>query len=731
MLQRFAIRYFVWLAALGCGVSAAVAAPSMVDLDGDGMSDVWQLAFDAFGLDGAGDEDGDGFTNAEESALGTAPRDASSRFVFEGWKVREGGLELRFEGAAGQNYFVETSEDLVNWSPSDEAVVSAGGATELLARHDGESVRFMRFRVGADRDGDGISDYEEELLGYDSLSRNSGFDFVGGDLARVVASLTSGEALTVGERQVEGRLPTLEESSRFLAQAALGATLPEIERVAELGFAAWIEEQIAEEPGLIEPGMEWWYRNEENLFFVHRRYAWWEQVMTSPDLLRQRLAVALSEIYVVSDAAIDGEASTRGMANFYDMLLRNAFGNWRDLLRDVTLHPVMGYYLSHLQNRKADPAANRYPDENYAREIMQLFSIGLFELNPDGTRRKDGNGEDIPTYDNGDITNFARVFTGLSYGGPNNKSTDWWAFYSGQWVWNQPMKAWIGEHDVEAKALLRGEVLPAFADAPGRVPMDDVEDAIDNLFEHPNVGPFICYRLIQRLVKSNPTPEYVARVSAIFGDNGRGVRGDLRAVTTAILLDTEARSLGALKDPHGGRLREPYLRWVRLVKSLRAESSNGTFLIPDWSHLEEMGQRVMSSNSVFNFYLPDFEVAGEMLEAGLVGPEFQILTATTAMATQNIFGSSMMWSFGLWDDERPGDQMRFNFTEEQALLASEGLEAVIDRLDLILTYGQLREDTKEIMRTAYNGRPNWFDQRLAVALLVRIVMLSPEFAVAL
>ncbi len=720
----------VFQACLASALSSLVldAAP-VVDLDGDGFSDIWEAAFDAQNLAPGGDEDSDGSTNLQECENGTDPFDAESFFAFDGVEREEDGIAFLFNGAENQSYYFEVSDDLLNWEEGEEHVVSTGGQTRLVAETNPGEIRFMRFRVGADQDHDGLTDFEESLLGYNPLSAHSDPSFNGGDSARLVKALTSDETITINGRQVQGTKPSLEEASRFLHQATLGAVIEDIESVAETGFNSWIQNQFQEDTGYLSPAMDWWIENVDPVFFVHRRYAWWEQVMTSNDLLRQRLAIALGEIYVLSDESLDGGASTIGMADFHDRLLDHSFGNWRDLLRDVSLHPAMGFYLSHLQNRKADPVENRYPDENYAREIMQLFSIGLFELNPDGTRKQDENGDDIPTYDNDDITNFARVFTGFSYGGPDNDPNVYWKFFFGDWIWDEPMNVWVGEHDTDSKTLLRGTVLPSFEDDPGRTPMDDFEDAIDNLFHHPNVGPFICYRLIQRLIKSNPTPGYVRRISQIFDDNGQGVRGDMQAVVTAILLDPEARSLSALNDPTAGRLREPSLRWVRLVKSLGAKSTDGTYLIPDWDHLEQMGQRLMSSPSVFNFFLPDYVAAGEMADANLVGPEFQILTATTAMATQNIYGYALMWGFGIWDEEQPGAQMSFELEEEVTLLEAGDLNGVIDRLDLLLTYGQLRDDTRQILIDAYNGRAGWFDTRQTVAMLVRIIVLSPEFAI--
>lgn len=263
----------------------------------------------------------------------------------------------------------------------------------------------------------------------------------------------------------------------------------------------------------------------------HRRWSWWQQVIDGPDPLRQRVALALSEIFVVSDNSDAVASNPVGAASYYDMLLGDAFGNYRDILLDVTLHPVMGAYLSHLRNDKSDPRSGRYPDENYAREIMQLLSIGLFQLKQDGTLLRDGRGKPIPTYDNDDITELAKIFTGLSFDGPDRN------FGSGAEAWTRPMRMYEEHHEPGPKRLIRGRHVPA-----SQTGMQDISAAVDNLFRHPNVGPFIARRLIQRLVTSNPSPLYVQRAAAAFADDGHRVRGNMRAVISAILLDPEARA---------------------------------------------------------------------------------------------------------------------------------------------------------------------------------------------
>jgi len=375
--------------------------------------------------------------------------------------------------------------------------------------------------------------------------------------------------------------------------------------------------------------------------------------MTSPDLLRQRIAFALSEIFVISRRVEFISDDTRGVANYYDLLLTHAFGNFRDLLLDVTLHPAMGAYLSHLGNRKADLSKNRYPDENYAREVMQLFSIGLFELNQDGTQKLDENGEPIPTYTNANITEFAKIFTGLTIE-PHPQFLADLAEEGEEFVYNEeyyldplgilykPMIAFEQEHDSGPKTLLNGTVVPA-----GQGTMADIEAAIDNLFNHPNVGPFIGLRLIQRLVKSNPSPAYVSRVAGTFNDNGQGVRGDMQAVIQAILLDEEARDTSYLNDPTHGMLREPLVRYISLCRTFNATNSSGEYTyVPD-HFSQEMLQYVVDSPSVFNFFLPNYQPIGPIAEADLVAPEFQITTSYTAVSAANLFDGAIfeaaMW----------------------------------------------------------------------------------------
>ncbi|HXV78213.1 MAG TPA: DUF1800 domain-containing protein [Candidatus Polarisedimenticolaceae bacterium] len=501
------------------------------------------------------------------------------------------------------------------------------------------------------------------------------------------------------------------EASRFLSQATFGANWEEIERTSEVGFEAWLAEQFVRPVGRHQPPLEELARLGVEVENQHRRWVWWERAMQGPDPLRQRVAFALSEIFVVSDNTEAIRDTPIGMANYYDMLLDNAFGNFRELLLDVSLHPIMGVYLSHLRNDRSDPSGGRFPDENYAREVMQLFSVGLFELRPDGTQYTDGDGEPVPTYDNSDITEFAKIFTGLAFDSP---APD---FGNGTPVWTRPMRMYQEHHEPGPKYLLRGGFVP-----PGQTGMHDVADAIDNLFRHPNVGPFIGRRLIQRLVTSNPSPDYIRRVSAAFDDNGAGVRGDMRALVTAILTDPEARQIPNRTETTRGRLRESYLRRVHLARAFDAANLVGSYPITDGGAPTTFGQLPISSPTVFNFFLPDHQPTGELADAGLYAPEFQIMTAVTAIASANALQRQVEGLMN--DDDDPMNEVRLDLSNEIAIAANS--RALVDRLDLLLMYGDMSVPMKEILVHALDQLPDPIER---VEMAIHLISIAPEYAV--
>jgi uncharacterized protein (DUF1800 family) len=501
------------------------------------------------------------------------------------------------------------------------------------------------------------------------------------------------------------------EASRFLAQASLGADWEEIHRTAAIGPAAWLDEQFERPIGWQQPDLDRRLLLGLPLEQEHRRWSWWQQVMTGPDPLRQRIGLALSEIFVVSDQQDTVSQLPRGLANYYDMLLRDAFGNYRDLLRDVSLHPIMGAYLSHLRNLRSDPRVGRFPDENYAREIMQLFSIGLFRLRPDGTLLLDGMGRPIPTYDNDDITELAKVFTGLAFASPDGD------FFQGVEVWTEPMRMYDAYHEPGPKNLLHGRLLPA-----GQTGMQDVDAAIDNLFRHPNVGPFFARKLIQRLVTSNPSPGYVERVAAAFDDDGRGVRGDMKAVIRAILLDPEARRRPVGSETGRGMLRESFLRRVHLARAFDAANQASTYPIGDGGAPVDFGQRPVSSPTVFNFFLPDHQPTGEIADAGLFAPEFQIITAVTAITSANELRSQVQNVMN--GDPIEALEVRLDLHDEIAI--APDARALIDRLDLLLMARTMSAPMKEVLLSVLERVP---DPEARAKLAILLVAISPEYTV--
>ncbi|MGE5712860.1 MAG: DUF1800 domain-containing protein, partial [Betaproteobacteria bacterium] len=359
--------------------------------------------------------------------------------------------------------------------------------------------------------------------------------------------------------------PTADEAARFLMQASFGPTDTDIARVQSLGYSGWIDEQFALTPTLHLPYVQANYNPllfGANFAFVQDSF--WQQAVPAPDQLRQRVKYALSQIVVVSAESGTIANVSDGLANYYDLLGLHAFGNYRTLLEAVATSPMMGIYLSHLRNQKADPLTGRVPDENFAREVMQLFSIGLTEINLDGTPKL-VNGQPVETYTNADITGLARVFTGWSWAAPTTSDTAFngstTATYPDRNV--RPMQAYPQFHETGAKTFL-GVTIP-----PNTSAQASMKIAMDTLFNHPNLCPFIGRQLVQRLVTSNPSPAYISRVATVFNDNGAGVRGDLAAVVRTLLLDAEARG-PAKSEPAYGRLREPAQYVVAVARALDA-----------------------------------------------------------------------------------------------------------------------------------------------------------------
>ncbi|MFM2289288.1 MAG: hypothetical protein RL684_2431 [Pseudomonadota bacterium] len=427
------------------------------------------------------------------------------------------------------------------------------------------------------------------------------------------------------------------EAQRFLWQTSFGPTDADVQRVVQQGYAGWIDAQMAQ-PATHELA----YMNTlpQPNTTDDRVDAWFQAALKGNDQLRQRVAFALSELFVVSE--VSGlNRYPQALAWYYDLLADDAFVNFRTLMEDVTLSPEMGLYLNMLGNRRADPAHNIRPDENYARELMQLFTIGLVQLAPDGTVMRDPGGVPLPSYNQAVVEGFSRAYTGWTFAGTPD-------FTTLTFDWFHPMVAVEALHEPGTKQLLRGSVLAA-----GGTARSDLTAALDNIFQHSNVGPFVARSLIQRLVASNPSPAYVGRIAAVFNDNGHGTRGDLAAVVRALLLDPEARDAPASST--SGKLKEPLVRVTGLWRLYGSHAANGRYALPGVEFL--LGQAPLRSPSVFNFFRPDYAPAGELASAGLVAPELQINTELTESLTADVFSTAVYQNNTFNGTPAPGDVM--------------------------------------------------------------------------
>jgi uncharacterized protein (DUF1800 family) len=458
----------------------------------------------------------------------------------------------------------------------------------------------------------------------------------------------------------------------------------------------------------------------------------WKTFSSSDDQLRQRMAYALSQIFVISLDSNIANANPRGPANYLDVLGENAFGNYRALLEAVTYSPMMGIYLSSMRNQKENPATGSVPDENYAREIMQLFSIGLYQLNQDGTQKLDGAGNPIETYTNADITGLAKVFTGLSWTGSDTSDARFRRANGIPGVNDdpdreiKPMQAYNQFHATQEKRFL-GVTIPATSTADTN---GDIRIALDTLFNHPNVGPFIGKQLIQRLVTSNPTPAYVSRVAAAFNNNGANLRGDMKAVIRAILLDPEARSSTAV-TAQSGKLREPVVRLLQWMRTFNAKSQDGRYLLGTTSDPStQLAQSPMRSPSVFNFYRPGYVPPNSRIgNANLVAPEMQITTETSVAGYLNFMRGVITSGSGVIGTSGTRD-IQADYGPELALAANP--DQLVDRVNLLLTGNKLGPTTRTLIRDAVASvnigttNPD-ADRRNRVNLAIYLTMASTEY----
>ncbi|NCT67654.1 MAG: DUF1800 domain-containing protein [Rhodanobacteraceae bacterium] len=553
----------------------------------------------------------------------------------------------------------------------------------------------------------------------------------------VPARAASDYVFSNGFDPVSDAPPNRAEASRFLAQATFGASEADLDALVASGYRAWLDRQMQLPPRYALPHM----RRAEGvsdplhaLPFWRFSEAWFVNVLGGDDQLRQRVAFALSEIFVVSERGNALGNDGLALGAYYDILLRNAFGNYRQLLEDVTLSPAMGRYLSMYRNRKPDPANNIQSDENYAREVMQLFSIGLVKLNRDGTPVLVG-GETVPTYDGDVVRAFARVFTG-------------WACHCGQGQQcpsdpfeqenftcstEHEMVPFEAYHDRGEKRLLDGAVLPA-----GRDARPELEAALDVLFNHPNVAPFIGRQLIQRLVTSNPSPTYVGRVAAAFENNGAGVRGDLGATIRAVLLDPEARSGHRTSPATFGKVREPLLRLTQMWRAFDVMWKDDE-LFPDDRDIQDIyNQAALLSPSVFNFFAPDHVPAGPLATASMVAPEMQVITANFAIHMTNDLAGRIYWGYRGGPMDEFDSRVRLIQLErwEQLIRPLPGepeapagaLDALVDRCNDLLLGGQMSTPLRQRLHQRLLAIPAT-DTLRRVQNVLYLITTSAEYAV--
>ncbi len=596
------------------------------------------------------------------------------------------------------------------------------------------------------------------------------------------------------------------DASRFLTQATFGPTDADIAHIRAIGYQAWLNEQFSATPTYEMTYLNWVHNTlGEQIGQNNRQEAWFLGALGGPDpqnnllihndQLRQRVAFALSEIFVISDqnSTLDGFAE--GMAWYYDLLIKNAFGNYRDLLQDVTLSPAMGVYLNMQGNRRADIAENVHPDENYGREVNQLFSIGLVMLNIDGTPQLSG-GQPVPTYTQDTVTNFSHVFTGWNWADCDDGGYD-----SFQWCGpdydtganfitpmvaydqvDQPRHGDPSYHDngtdpvndISNKQLLsypgavNGGVL-----ADGGTATSDLAFALDNIYNHPNVGPFICKQLIQRLVTSNPSPAYVQRVATVFNAN-RASPTQLRSVVQAILLDPEAR-YGQWRNPDTfGKLREPLLTLTHYWRAMGAQhkcgqnvdQDNGDGTTTHYRYANQpyryagwgstwntdstqyggVAQASLDAFTVFNFFKPGYIPPGEMTASGLLGPEFQIGTDSIVANTNNTFATFAL--YGYYDSNDTCDSndtfgdVVVNHGQDNALAAngnggpSDPADRLVDEYNKRFMSGQMspymRQQLLGYLNTIdhtwyHDSGTDWRELRVDRALY--LVLTSPEYMI--
>ncbi len=513
---------------------------------------------------------------------------------------------------------------------------------------------------------------------------------------------------------------SLQAAGRILNQTGFGPTSNDVFNVEKIGVSAYINQQLSQPPYLIPAANpQPVTAGDCGSFECATEYYWWNDILFGQDQLRQRVAFELSKLFVVSLSGVDA----RYMPNFLNILSNDAFGNWYTLMHDVALSPAMGTYLNMADSFA--PAAGQHADENWSRELMQLFSIGPTALNQDGSPKLDGSGNPVPNYTAAQVQNFALAYTGWTFANPDcsvpsRANYYWYPLPPGQ---NCPMVPMAGTHSSGAKALLRGTVLPA-----GQSAQQDLDGALQNIFNDPSLPPFVSRRLIQSLVRSNPSPAYISRVAGVFTNNGSGVRGDMKAVLRAILLDPEARAADSLtaSDPNGGKLRDPILWWASVMRSLSATSAatapnlgfyDGVFGI--WlANLDEVPH---DEPSVFSYYSPNYQIPN-----GLYAPEFaNENTVTITWATLHL-QDALNNNFNL--PASKANEFSLELGPKSMwyqTAASSGATNFVNLMDALLLHGTMTQD----MQQAIVNSVQKLDTGTMVRCVIYLIVTSPQYRV--
>lgn len=512
-------------------------------------------------------------------------------------------------------------------------------------------------------------------------------------------------------------------AARLLTQGTFGVTLDGIQSVATQTYAQWFAAQ-ASAPTTLTVGQIPQANSD-------RLVPWWTAAVNGPDQLRQRVAFALSEILVVSSSAAVLVDNNQAVAVYADQLVQGALGNFRDLLDTVSHSPAMGQYLTYFKNDKPNPSTGSHADENYAREIMQLFTVGLVMLHQDGSPQLDSSGNPIPTYGLPEIESLARVFTGWASNPiPPHTPGD-----ENAWKYDvdylHPMAPYDAHHDTGAKTIIGGVNIPA-----GGTCASDLKIALDTLFHHPNVGPFIGQQLIQRLVTSNPSPGYVSRVAAAFANDGHAVRGNLLAVVEAILTDPEARMAGV-----ASKLREPVVRFTELYRAFSATDLAGDSKITEGQVVTYQGyinfaEAPYWSPTVFNFFTPQYMRPGPLVAAGLASPEFQITDENTViLMTNQLEQSAFQYIDSAGHQQSGADNYTTATNPTSVMLHTAAWEpfasdpgTLTDKLGLVFMAGQMPAAMRSSIVNYVSLIPSTSPAR-RVAEAAFLVTSSPQFSI--